>query len=198
MAKMKFNKHDANVTIAVARCGTMTHQNLKDLGYSDSRIKNRSCGDSKTLNYIGRDAKTGDKLYQLTEIGKEHAQRLGLDRADQYRGQGKTKTMNFEHDRKLSDVYCKLQQEERDMWKTEEQYKREIEEAREYIREHGTEEDWKKIENVKMTAFDGGYIDQSGQEHYVEVITKHYTREMIASKEASASMLGGDYQSCKA
>ena len=46
---MKFNKHDANVTLGLARCGTMTYQNLKDLGYSDSRIKNRSCGSEKHL-----------------------------------------------------------------------------------------------------------------------------------------------------
>ncbi len=189
---MKFNKHDANVTLAVARCGTMTYQNLKDLGYSDSRIKNRSCGEEKTLNYIGRDCTTGEKLYQLTDVGKDYAQRLGLDRCDQYRCQGKDKTMNYEHDRKLSSVYCSLSQEERDMWKTEEQYKREIEEVREHIRQTDPDR-WEEIKDTKMTAFDGGYVDAQGQEHYVEVITQNYKGEMVASKEASAEMLGGNY-----
>lgn len=189
---MKFNKHDANVTLAVARCGTMTYQNLKDLGYSDSRIKNRSCGEEKTLNYIGRDCNTGEKLYQLTDVGKDYAQRLGLDRNEQYRAQGHTKTMNFEHDRKLSSIYCSLSQEERDMWKTEEQYKREIEEVREHIRQTDPER-WEEIKDTKMTAFDGGYVDAQGQEHYVEVITQNYKGEMTESKEASAGMLGGNY-----
>ena len=194
---MKFNKKDEAVVLCGARCGTMTYQNLRDLGYSDSRIKNRSCGEEKTLNYIGRDSKTGDRLYQLTEVGKEHAQRLGIDRADQYRGQGKIKTMNFEHDRKLADVYCSLREEERDMWKTEEQYKREIEEVREHIRQTDPER-WEEIKDTKMTAFDGGYVDSQGQEHYVEVYTESYNGKMIASKEASAELLGGSYHSYNA
>lgn len=194
---MKFNKHDVAVTLGVARCGTMTYQNLKDLGYSDSRIKNRSCGDEKLLNYIGRDCKTGDRLYQLTEVGKEHAQRLGIDRCDQYRCQGKDKTMNYEHDRKLSEVYCSLREEERDMWKTEEQYKREIEEVREHIKQTDQER-WEEIKDIKMTSFDGGYVDAQGQEHYVEVITQNYKGEMISSKEASAEMLGGNYRTYNA
>ena len=56
---MKFNKKDESVVLGLARCGTMTEQNLKDLGYSDTRIKNRSCGEEKLLNYIGRDGDTG-------------------------------------------------------------------------------------------------------------------------------------------
>ena len=114
-----------------------------------------------------------------------------------YRGQGKEKTMNFEHDRKLADVYCSLKQEERDMWKTEEQYKREIEEVREHIRQTDTER-WEEIKNTKMTAFDGGYIDAQGQEHYIEVITENYDGIMTATKEASAEALGGQYHQCDA
>lgn len=189
---MKFNKHDANVTLAGARVGTLTYQNLRDLGYTPTRIKNRSCGDEKTLNYIGKDCKTGEKLYQLTSIGSDYAQKLGIPKCDQYSHQGKEKYMNYEHDRKLADIYCKLDQSERDMWKTEEQYKREIAEAREHIRATDKDE-WEKIKDVKMSAFDGGYIDAQGQEHYVEVITKNYKGEMIESKEASASILGGSY-----
>lgn len=49
-----------------------------------------------------------------------------------------------------------------------------------------------------MTAFDGGYIDAQGQEHYVEVYTENYDGKMIASKEASAEMLGGSYHSYNA
>ena len=49
-----------------------------------------------------------------------------------------------------------------------------------------------------MTAFDGGYIDAQGQEHYVEVITENYNGKMIESKEASAEMLGGSYHSYNA
>lgn len=191
---MKFNKKDEAVTKALARVGNMTESHLKSLGYTETRIKNRSCGAEKLIERIGRDSKTGENMYRLTESGKDQAVRLGIPRSDQYRGQGKEKTMNFEHDRKLADVYCSLQQEERDMWKTEEQYKREIEEAREYIRVNEPER-WQEVREQKMTAFDGGYIDSQGQEHYVEVITENYNGKMIASKEASAEMLGGSYHS---
>ena len=194
---MKFNKKDAEVVKGLCRTGAMTESHLKSLGYSDTRIKNRSCGEKKMLQRIGRDATTGENLYKLTDIGKEYGVSLGIARDEQYRGQGKEKTMNFEHDRKLADIYCSLQQEERDMWKTEEQYKREIEEAREHIRENEPNK-WEEIREIKMSAFDGGYIDVQGQEHYIEVYTENYDAKMIASKEASASVLGGSYHSYNA
>ena len=194
---MKFNKKDAEVVKGLCRTGAMTESHLKSLGYTDTRIKNRSCGEEKMLHRIGRDAKTGENVYKLTDIGKEYGASLGIPRDEQYRGQGKEKTMNFEHDRKLADVYCSLKQEERDMWKTEEQYKREIEEVREHIRQTDTER-WEEIKNTKMTAFDGGYIDAQGQEHYIEVITENYDGKMTASKEASAEALGGQYHQCDA
>ena len=194
---MKFNKKDEAVTLGLARVGNMTESHLRNLGYTDTRIKNRSCGAEKLIERIGRDCKTGENLYRLTESGKDQAVRLGIPRSDQYRGQGREKTMNFEHDRKLADVYCSLREEERDMWKTEEQYKREIEQAREYIRVNEPER-WQEVREQKMTAFDGGYIDSQGQEHYVEVITESYNGKMIASKEASAEMLGGSNHSYNA
>ena len=195
---MKFNRKDESVIIGLCRTGSMTESHLKSLGYTDSRIKNRSCGEQKLIERIGRDCKTGENVYRLTEAGKEQGARLGIDRADQYRGQGKEKTMNFQHDRKLADVYCSLREEERDMWKTEEQYKREIEEVREHIRVHEPERWESEVKDVKMTAFDGGYVDAQGQEHYIEVITESYDGKMIASKEASAEMLGGSYNSYNA
>lgn len=189
---LKFNDKDAEVIKGLCRVGCMTENNLKTLGYTSSRIKNRSCGKEKMLERIGRDAKTGENIYKLSEIGKEYGARLGIDRADQYRSQGKEKTMNFSHDRKLADVYCSLQQQERDMWKTEEQYKREIQEVREHIRQTDTK-CWEEIKDQRMTAFDGGYVDSQGQEYYVEIITENYNGKMIESKEAAASLLGGNY-----
>ena len=194
---IKFNKKDAEVVKGLCRTGVMTESHLKSLGYTNTRIKNRSCGDEKILHRIGRDFKTGENLYKLTDVGKEYGVSLGIARDEQYRGQGKEKTMNFEHDRKLADIYCSLKQEERDMWKTEEQYKREIEEYREHIRINESDK-WEEIRDVKMSSFDGGYIDAQGQEHYIEVVTESYNVKMIASKEASASALGGSYHSYNA
>lgn len=189
---MKFNKKDEAVVKGLCRTGSMTESHLKKLGYTDSRIKNRSCGEQKLLERIGRDSKTGENLYKLTEAGKEQGARLGIDRDIQYRGQGKEKTMNFEHDRKLADIYCNLREEERDTWKTEEQYKREIEEVREHIQKNDPER-WEEIKDQKMTAFDGGYVDRNNEIQHVEVVTKHYTQEMLDSKTASASILEGNY-----
>lgn len=191
---MKFNRKDEAVTKALARVGNVTESHLKSLGYTETRIKNRSCGAEKLIERIGRDSKTGENMYRLTDAGKDQASRLGIPRADQYRGQGREKTMNYEHDRKLADVYCSLREEERDMWKTEEQYKREIEQAREHIRTQEPER-WEEVRDTRMTAFDGGYIDSEGHEHYVEVITENYNGKMIESKEASAEILGGSYHS---
>ena len=194
---MKFNKKDESVVLGFARCGTMTASHMKELGYTDTRIKNRSCGEEKLYERVGVDSKSGDVVYRLTEAGKDEAQRLGIARDEQYRPQGKTDTMNFEHDRKLADVYCSLSQQERDSWKTEEQYKREIEEVREHIRQTDNER-WEEIKDQKMTAFDGGYTNSEGVICHVEVITQNYKGEMEASKEASAEMLGGSYCSFNA
>lgn len=194
---MKFNKKDAEVVKGLCRTGSMTESHLKSLGYTATRIKNRSCGDEKMLHRIGRDAKTGENIYKLTDVGKDYGVALGIPRDEQYRCQGKEKTMNFEHDRKLADVYCSLREEERDMWKTEEQYKREIEEVREHIRQTDTER-WETIKDVKMTAFDGGYVDSQGQEHYIEVYTQNYDGKLVASKESSAELLGGSYHAYNA
>ena len=194
---MKFNKKDESVVLGFARCGTMTYTHMKELGYSDSRIKNRSCGEQKLFERLGTDAKSGDVVYRLTEIGKDEAVRLGIPRDEIYRPQGKLDTMNFEHDRKLADVYCSISQEERDTWRTEEQYKREIEQVREHIRKEQPDRS-EEIKNTKMTAFDGGYTNAEGVICHVEVITQNYKGEMEASKEASADMLGGSYCSFEA
>ena len=189
---MKFNSKDANVVLAFARCGTMTASHMKKFGYSDTRIKNRSCGEQKFFKRLGTDVKSGDVVYRLTELGKDEAVKLGMFRNEIYRPQGKLDTMNFEHDRKLADVYCSITQQERDTWKTEEQYKREIEEVREHIRHTDTER-WEEIKNQKMTAFDGGYTNLQGEICHVEVITQNYKGEMETSKESSAEILSGNY-----
>ena len=145
------------------------------------------------MNYIGRDCETGEKLYQLTELGKEEAQRCGIDRADQYRCQGKEKTMNYEHDRKLASVYCSLSQQERDTWRTEQQCKKDLEQAREHIREHDRDRWENEVKDTKMSACDGSYTNSQGEICHVEVVTKNYTEEMKESKEAGVSVLGGNY-----
>ena len=60
-----------------------------------------------------------------------------------------------------------------DRWKTEKEYKREIEQTREHIK-HTDKDRWEEIKDEKMSSFDGGYVDDRGQEHYVEVVTKNY------------------------
>lgn len=195
---MKFNSKDAEVVKAFCRVGHMTESNMKSLGYTDTRIKNRSCGEEKLYEKIGRDSVTGENVYQLTERGKEEGARLGIDRADQYRGQGQEKTMNYEHDRKLADVYCSLTKQERDTWRTEEQGKRDLEQVREHIREHEPDRWEKEIKDTKMSACDGSYINAQGEVCHIEVVTKNYTEEMKESKEAGATMLGGSYTSYEA
>lgn len=197
MANIKWNAKDTRVTLGLGRCGHFTESNFKSLGYSPSRIKNLSCGEQKVYEKIGRDCKTGENVYRLSELGKEKCAELGLERDLQYRCQGKEETMNFEHDRKLADVYCSLREEEQDRWKTEEMYKREIEEVREHIREHEPER-WEEIKGEPYSAFDGGYVDEHNQEQYVEITTSSYKQEDYDSKTNSASMCGGNLNLYKA
>ena len=67
---------------------------------------------------------------------------------------------------------------------------REIKEVREHIRATDSER-WEEIKDVKYSSFDGGYVDDRGQEHYVEIVTESYTKDRIESKFQSESLLGG-------
>lgn len=193
--KIRWTNEDTRAVLGVGRCGHFTKDNLRDVGLSDRRIKTFSTGqEHKYFEKIGRDCNTGQELYKLSELGKEKCEELGLERSLQYRCQGREETMNFEHDRKLADVYCSLKEEEQDRWKTEEMYKEELEEKREWIRENEPER-WEEIKDEPYSAFDGGYVDEQGQEHYVEVATDSYRAEDYASKETAVSICGnGSYQ----
>lgn len=99
--------------------------------------------------------------------------------------------MNFTHDRGLADEYCKLSEECQSSWKTEEEYKREIDDAMKYFKEHDNER-YEELDSAKMTAFDGGYFDESGQEQYIEIVTSSYSNADIESKAVAASTLQGN------
>src|SRR5699024_2461765 len=103
---------------------------------------------------------------------------------------------DFRHDRELARQYCSLDRDCQDRWKTEKEYIREIREVREHIRVNDPDR-WQEIKDIKHSSFDGGYIDDRGQEHYVEVITDSYTKDRIDSKCESANMLGGSMHMTK-
>lgn len=195
---VRWEQRDTDATLAVARTGHFTAQHFESIGYGARRLRTMSCGKEKIFEKVGRDSKTGQEVYKLSNLGKEKAEALGLPRDLQYRGQGDEKEhRNFEHDRKLADIYCSLEQEQRDSWRTEEMYKREIVEIREEIRKSDPER-WEEIKDQKCTAFDGGYVDEGGQEHYVEVVTSNYKGHQIESKQNSASLCSGTYTQYKA
>lgn len=188
--KIRWTHNDSRATLGVARCGYFTKENFKSLGLSERRINTLSTGSNKIFERVGRDVNTGQDVYKLSELGKEKAHELGVHRDLQYFNPNVGQNFDFRHDRELANRYCSLKEEYQDRWKTEKEYIREIKETREHIRIHDKER-WDEIKDVKHSSFDGGYIDERGQEHYVEVITDSYTKDRIESKVASGTLLGG-------
>lgn len=194
--KIRWTDADTRATLGVARCGYFAKENFRDVGLSDRRINTLSTGDSKIFEKVGRDVNTGEEVYKLSEVGKERAEELGVARDVQYFNPNVGQNFDFRHDRELARQYCSLDRDCQDRWKTEKEYIREIREVREHIRVNDPDR-WQEIKDIKHSSFDGGYIDDRGQEHYVEVITDSYTKDRIDSKCESANMLGGSMHMTK-
>ena len=194
--KIRWTDADTRATLGVARCGYFTKENFRDVGLSDRRINTLSTGDSKIFEKVGRDVNIGEEVYKLSEVGKERAEELGVARDVQYFNPNVGQNFDFRHDRELARQYCSLDRDCQDRWKTEKEYIREIREVREHIRVNDPDR-WQEIKDIKHSSFDGGYIDDRGQEHYVEVITDSYTKDRIDSKCESANMLGGSMHMTK-
>lgn len=187
---IRWTDSDTRATLGVARCGYFTEQNFKSVGLTPRRITTLSTGDSKIFHKVGRDIRTGQNMYKLSEIGQEKAEELGIPKDIQYFNPMIGQNGDYRHDRELANQYCALDRDCQDRWKTEQEYVREIKEVREHIRETDTER-WEEIKDIKHGSFDGGYIDAQGQEHYIEIITPSYSQDRIDAKCESAGLLGG-------
>ena len=190
MRKIRWSDSDNRAVLGVARCGYFSEENFKSVGLSDRRIKTLSTGDMKIFERVGRDVNTGHNMYKLTPVGQEKAHELGVHKDVQYFNNNTGKNFDFRHDRELANQYCSLDRSCQDRWKTEQEYVREIKEIREHIRSTDSER-WEEIKDVKYSSFDGGYVDDRGQEHYIEIVTESYTKDRIESKFQSESLLGG-------
>lgn len=189
MAKIRWTDNDSRATLGVARCGHFTKQNFRDCGLTDRRINTLSTGDNKIFERVGKDVNTGEDVYKLSELGKEKAHELGVERDVQYFNPNVGQNYDFRHDRELANQYCSLDRDCQDRWKTEKEYIREINETREHTRRTDPDK-WEEIKDTKYSSFDGGYVDDRGQEHYVEIVTASYDKDRIDSKCESANLLG--------
>lgn len=190
MRKIRWSDSDNRAVLGVARCGYFSEENFKSVGLTDRRIKTLSTGDMKVFERVGRDVNTGHNMYKLTPVGQEKAEQLGVPKDLQYFNNNIGKNYDFRHDRELANQYCSLSRDCQDRWKTEQEYVREIKEVREHIRATDSER-WEEIKDVKHSSFDGGYINDRGEEVYVEIVTASYSQDRIDSKFQSESLLGG-------
>ena len=188
--KIRWTDADTRATLGVARCGYFTRENFKSCGLTDRRINTLSTGQMKIFEKVGRDINTREEMYKLSERGQEKAAELGIPIDIQYFNSNIGQNYDFRHDRELANQYCALDRDCQDRWKTEREYIREINQTREYIRANDTEH-WEEIKDIKHSAFDAGYVDANGQEHYIEIITSSYTQSRIDNKIESVNLLAG-------
>lgn len=189
----RWMQKDTDMLHAIGRTGHFTERHFREMNIPPDRVLKHQR--DERIEYRGRDSKTGDKIYRLTDIGKEKAVETGFKKGSFYQEQGVEKNMNFQHDMKFADVYCSMDKCERDTFFTEKDVRKMFDERMESIRvdDPGYYAKLKPLfEDGKFSMPDGGYYDQQGNLHFVEVITATYKQSTIDAKCSTAVFLGGE------
>ena len=139
----------------------------------------KSRGEQKTL-----------EMYRLTEQGKNVAkERCNI--SSMYA------STSPRHDLALTQAYIELFQKNPlyiDRWITENDYKIMLQEKVLELREDGRSREAELMEeniiSKRYSVPDGGYMDEQGQIHAIEVVTRHYKEKTIIAKANTIQVLG--------
>lgn len=171
-------------------CGRFKEEHFKSFGCEKRMYKYVWDGYAK----VEKDDK-GKDCFTITKAGREMLSRE-LDREIYaYKPQGENS--RFYHDYANADRYCfHLNDDERDSYMNETQ----LREMREQYMAELKQTDPVKYEEyskIDVSPVDGAYIDASGVFQAVEIVSKWYTQEMIASKMEFCSQMNITYNQYK-
>lgn len=180
---------DIRALSALARCGYVTTDQLKENGLRDKRIRSY-CKDGlvERVTHSRPGSPEADReCYRLTQAGRDLCrEELSISRL--YNAQ------NPAHDLCLSARYHALTPEERDTWKTESECRDIFADHLRQLRDQGEEERaqelWEKLDEGRISMPDAIYTRSDGVTVAYEVITNNYGEAEIAAKEETAEALG--------
>lgn len=173
----KFYARDQRAMKALANCGYVPIEHLKQDGLRDKRINNYVKDDICTKERVYNADGTYQESLKFTEQGRKLATKL-YDITDFQHA------ASIEHDSKLSAIYHSLDELEREDWKNESQLRREFEE----MLEKQSFEDTKIIEemreNQRIAVADACYNDT-----LIEVTTENYHTNEIEMHDNYAEIM---------
>lgn len=188
---------DTRALGALARCGYVTEDQLKQAGLRDKRISSyEKDGLVERSIYSQPGSREEDQpVYRLTAVGRDLCRRE-LCMTHLYSAQ------NPGHDLAIADRYFSLTPDERSTWKTEAEcrdiFAEHIRQLRDQGEEERAEELWNKLQDGLLSMPDAIYQPQGGPEICFEVVTNGYGQEEIQAKEDTAQALGLDIEFAKA
>ena len=179
---------DIRALSALARCGYVTADQLRENGLRDKRI-NSYCKDGlieRVTHSRPGDREADRECFRLSKAGRDLCREELSCRL--YNAQ------NPAHDLCLSDRYHAISPEERATWKTESECRDIFNEHITQLRDQGEEERaqelWDMYQDGRISMPDAMYTRSDGVTVAYEVITNHYGEAEISAKEEAAEVLG--------
>lgn len=187
---------DVHALSALARCGYVTADQLRENGLRDKRI-NAYCKDGlveRVTHSRPGDREADRECFRLSKAGRDLCREELSCRL--YNAQ------NPPHDLCLSDRYHAISPEERATWKTESECRDIFTEHIQQLRDQGEEERaqelWDQYQDGRISMPDAMYTRSDGVTIAFEVITNHYGEAEISAKEEAAEALGATIEYCTA
>lgn len=187
---------DIRALSALARCGYVTADQLRENGLRDKRIHSY-CKDGlveRVTHSRPGDREDDRECFRLSKAGRALCREELSCRL--YNAQ------NPAHDLCLSDRYHAISPEERATWKTESECRDIFTEYIQQLRDQGEEERaqelWDKYQDGRISMPDAVYTRSDGVTIAYEVITNHYGEAEISAKEEAAEVLGATIEYCTA
>lgn len=179
---------DIRALSALARCGYVTADQLRENGLRDKRIHSY-CKDGlieRVTHSRPGDREADRECFRLSKAGRDLCREELSCRL--YNAQ------NPAHDLCLSDRYHAISPEERATWKTESECRDLFSEHLRQLRDQGEEERaqelWDMYQDGRLSMPDAIYTRSDGVTVAYEVITNHYGEAEISAKEEAAEALG--------
>ena len=187
---------DVRALSALARCGYVTADQLRENGLRDKRIHSY-CKDGlveRVTHSRPGDREADRECFRLSKAGRDLCREELSCRL--YNAQ------NPAHDLCLSDRYHAISPEERATWKTESECRDIFTEHIQQLRDQGEEERaqelWDQYQDGRISMPDAMYTRSDGVTIAFEVITNNYGEAEISAKEEAAEELGATIEYCTA
>lgn len=179
---------DVRALSALARCGYVTADQLRENGLRDKRIHSY-CKDGlveRVTHSRPGDREADQECFRLSKAGRDLCREELSCRL--YNAQ------NPAHDLCLSDRYHAISPEERATWKSESECRDIFTEHIQQLRDQGEEERaqelWDQYQDGRISMPDAMYTRSDGVTIAYEVITNNYGEAEISAKEEAAEALG--------